>query len=375
MENGTYTDIEANSTFYISGMGNVTITGTIGEGAVISKSGTGDLFVNGTVGENVKFKISGMGNIKFAKKPPQSVINGFEKSGMGDITIPGGYSIQSQPQKKTKNTRYNYNNSNIDSDNDVVFNHSFGEDSMDYVDSNSIVNIGNVGREGISIVSNDGLVKITKNRVTTTYAGKNASFNNNQLYIDGSRVTESDNRILHVEQASNSRTTFHSTHSFIKSTLPVTNISRSPQVTVEEKPNSNLNDYSPATKAYLDSFKDKKKNSDILKGLKLSEEEEKLLEDYCDPITSDVMNIPVILNERTYDLEILLEIQKKDKLDPFNKYEFTFRDIQPARKTTEELQKIVQQIKEFHKNKQSKEQASLINEPEQIFKPKGFGYK
>jgi hypothetical protein len=110
MGNGTYNDIEAYSTFNISGMGNVTIN-NIGKGAVISKSGMGNLIINGTVGENVRFKISGMGNVKFTNRPPQSVINGIEKSGMGNITIPGGYSIQSEPPKKTKGT-YIYNSGN-----------------------------------------------------------------------------------------------------------------------------------------------------------------------------------------------------------------------------------------------------------------------
>lgn len=128
-----------------------------------------------------------------------------------------------------------------------------------------------------------------------------------------------------------------STHSLVLSTL-----SNNPSNT---KSNS-LNNYSQPTKAYIDSFKDKEKNTDMLKDLKLLEDEKNLFEKYSDPITNDVINIPVILNERLYDLNTLTEIQQRDKQDPFTRIEFFLRDIQPSRKNAEKLQKIISQIKE-----------------------------
>jgi hypothetical protein len=76
----------------------------------------------------------------------------------------------------------------------------------------------------------------------------------------------------------------------------------------------------------------------------------------------------VVLNERLYDLDTLLKILQKDKLDPFTKYEFTLRDIQPARKDAEILQKIIQQIKEAHQQNLSTKTSEL----QLAFKPKGI---
>jgi hypothetical protein len=344
MGDGVYHDIEPFSTFNISGMGNVTLT-NIGKGAIISKSGMGNLIITGIVGEDVTFRVSGMGNVKFTTRPPQSVISRFENSGMGNVNMPGGYS---SPQPDNKDTN-NYATGNV-----VIGDISIGN-IITGIGSTHINNIQRVNFGGLNIVSSDGLVKVTKNGVITTYVGNNSSLINNQLFIDGKRVIESDPRIIHVENASRSSNTvtnnFGSTHSFIRSALPANQEEN--VVPVEQKPvikkTNLLDDYSPATKAYIDSFKDKKQNTSRLKKLKLSDNDEKFLEDYLDPITANIINIPVMLNERLYDLDTLLMIQKKDKLDPFNKYEFTLRDIQPNRKAAEFLQKIVQQIKENHK--------------------------
>jgi hypothetical protein len=176
---------------------------------------------------------------------------------------------------------------------------------------------------------------------------------------------------------------FGSTHSFLQSVLPGNREENTNRTNTEKKSVtelSSINDYSPSTKAYINSFKDKEKNIDALNGLQLSEDEEKLLENYCDPITADVINIPVILNERLYDLDTLIKIQQRDKLDPYTKYEFTLRDIQPSRKSAEELQKIVLQIKGLRKNQNTVSQvettaanttgrpllSGIINEPVSI---------
>lgn len=352
IEDGTYNDIEAYSSFNISGMGNVTIK-NIGKGAIISKRGMGNLIINGTVGEEVTFKISGMGNVKFSTRPPRSVINKIEKSGMGSIIIPGEY-VTNQAPRKIKSIPNADSSDSSDSDSDDTDVHNKNQGS-----TIRISNIGGTNNAGISIISNNGLVKVTRNGITTTYAGGNTLVRNNQLYIDGSIATDSDPRILHVENAASSRisnlvSNDFGSHSFIRSMLQnrEVNVPRVKQNSPLPPQTNALDDYSPSTKAYLNSFKDKEKNTDVLKGLKLSEQEEQLLRNYCDPISLDVIDIPVILNEHLYDLDTLLEIQKKDKLDPLNRYEFTLRDIQPARKDAESLQKIIQQIKEAHQPNQ-----------------------
>ena len=62
------------------------------------------------------------------------------------------------------------------------------------------------------------------------------------------------------------------------------------------KPEPLLNAYLPSTQAYINSFKGKKSNLEMLDKLELSKKEEQQLEKYMDPITCVLMNRPVTLN-------------------------------------------------------------------------------
>jgi hypothetical protein len=103
-----------------------------------------------------------------------------------------------------------------------------------------------------------------------------------------------------------------------------------------------LNTYSAAMKAYIDSFKDKKSFSTEIAELQLSEDEKKLLEKYCDAITYEFVNIPVMLEETLYDLS---SIAGFNNIDPFTKLEFTLREIRPGRAVAEEMRQVLAQIR------------------------------
>jgi len=74
------------------------------------------------------------------------------------------------------------------------------------------------------------------------------------------------------------------------------------------------------------------------------------------------MDIPVILNERVYNLLTLQEILARDKKDPCNRMEFSLRDIQSAPSVEEEITSILKQIEENRKKDASK---SAQNESQQ----------
>src|SRR5665648_588740 len=189
--NGRYSDIEAGSTFTISGIGNVTINGTIGQGATIVKSGIGTLRVNAIVGENVKFQISGIGAIKFTHRPPASVLRNIQKSGICDIAMPGGWGNNSDNE---------YSDSNDDDEGQSIRNNSNSYSSSSN-NNGTPSSFSNINGQGISVVSRGGIVRVTQNGVTTSFAGKSAQINNNRIFIDGQAVNPL-NRAVAVAAAS-----------------------------------------------------------------------------------------------------------------------------------------------------------------------------
>ncbi len=128
------------------------------------------------------------------------------------------------------------------------------------------------------------------------------------------------------------------------------NIMRNSNI-AENKP---LDAFSKYTQDYVDSFASKKSHSAMISEMKLTESEQKLLEKFCDPITGEIMDIPVILNERVYNLLTLQTILTGDKKDPFNRMEFSLRDIQSARSVEEEIRSILKQIEENRKKAANK---------------------
>lgn len=358
MNNGNYGNIEAKSVFTITGMGNVTINGTIGEGATIIQTGMGNLTINGTVKENVTFKISGMGNLKFAQRPPESVLRLIKKSGMGNIEMPGGY-IETEPQ-----------NNNI---------HSASYRNTNPINSN--------------ITSRGGVVTVTRNGICTTYRGNNLSMVNGRLIIDGREVTENDSRIISTNgnrsyrdnrerdsetsglvpdlnnlDLSNASTFIESLFSSIPAAVG-TSINRqdeassvmpqlSPPSQVKNKTATSANSvpYTNHLVNYLDSFENYKKLSDQIKDLKLTAEEIILFEKFVDPITFDYMNRPVTLNEVHHDFDTLRTLKE----DPFTREKFSPLEIQSARRLVEELKGTIAKVENNRKQANAASSAASV---------------
>ena len=75
----------------------VVFQGRIHAGTIIQKSGSGRLYIEGEVDEGVQFNITGMGDVYFKCRPPQSVLDNIQKSGKGEIIMPGGFTSKAIP--------------------------------------------------------------------------------------------------------------------------------------------------------------------------------------------------------------------------------------------------------------------------------------
>jgi hypothetical protein len=327
MGNGVYVGIEADSVFKISGMGTVTINGTIGRRSYIQKSGMGNLFINGNVAEGVIFEISGMGNVVFRTRPPESVVSAIRKSGMGDITMPGGYE-SSQPSQSTR-----------------VHN----------------------------VISSGGTVQLTMNGVTRTYRGNSVIVSNNRVTIDGVEVSDDDSRLVNSSTEQNPLFSWASLFSTLPntsviSTSSVQNIQRTepgpsrvttPAVSSTDVNNSeDLSSYSQSLRNYLKTFENKKKISERIEELNLNTEEKELFTKYEDSITYGYMDRPVTLNERHFDIT---SIRGFNGEDPFSKVKFNPLEVQSARTLVELLDADIENLLTMRKKATQEQKVTAPN--------------
>ncbi|MDR3442670.1 MAG: hypothetical protein P4L65_06590 [Legionella sp.] len=110
--------------------------------------------------------------------------------------------------------------------------------------------------------------------------------------------------------------------------------------------NSELNQFNP----YLDSFIEKMSKRESFKSqlekLVLTEDEKKKLEveEFADCITDELMEIPVSVYGKNYNLDTILSLNPKK--DPHTRFPFTLRDIQPMQEIAEKIKTL---ISDFHK--------------------------
>lgn len=105
---------------------------------------------------------------------------------------------------------------------------------------------------------------------------------------------------------------------------------------------------SPAMQEYVESFRDRRLNSEVVEEMQLTADEEGRFRDYLDPITLMVMDVPVRLEEDLFDLNSLLKLQiDRDgaRTNPLNRHKFYARDIQPCRNANNAIQEIITSIR------------------------------
>lgn len=112
--------------------------------------------------------------------------------------------------------------------------------------------------------------------------------------------------------------------------------------------NSDINSFSKFMQDYIDGFKGKTPYSQTVQELNLTNDEEETLSLFSDPIYLTLMDVPILLNGNRYNLKTLLDLPKK--MDPLANYEFTLRDIQPDRKTNDEIKNAIAAIQKGREN-------------------------
>lgn len=116
----------------------------------------------------------------------------------------------------------------------------------------------------------------------------------------------------------------------------------------DEKKAANDEKLSAETQTYIESFNTKESNKKILEKLDLSVKEINLLENYRDDISHEIMEIPVLLNERVYDFMTLRAIFENSKKDPFTGAIFYLSDITPAKTVAREIAVVMRLLQENH---------------------------
>jgi hypothetical protein len=112
---------------------------------------------------------------------------------------------------------------------------------------------------------------------------------------------------------------------------------------------------------YMDTFSGMNTFKAIVDELDFSSKKKTLhLALFLDPVTHEVMNIPVMLNERVFDLKSLLNILDRSGKDPFTNNAFTQSDIQPAPWVAKEMHEMLLYYKMKHANKSKKNASNPV---------------
>lgn len=109
--------------------------------------------------------------------------------------------------------------------------------------------------------------------------------------------------------------------------------------------------FSISTQSYLDAIRRHQKASEKLAALNLSESELNELSEFLDPITDTIMNTPVLLAEKAYDVETLLRLPLNDdgyRKNPFTNELFLMIEIQPLRELFNKMHEKIDEISRQH---------------------------
>jgi hypothetical protein len=95
----------------------------------------------------------------------------------------------------------------------------------------------------------------------------------------------------------------------------------------------NVDELSEATSAFLNRLRQLPKHSALINSLELKPDEVLLLENFNDPLTHLIMDEPVLLNGRVYDLSSITRLPVDGngwRKDPVSNFKFRLQNLQPA---------------------------------------------
>lgn len=124
--------------------------------------------------------------------------------------------------------------------------------------------------------------------------------------------------------------------------------SPAPQRRVANNPhalfNSELNQFNPYLDSFIEQMSQRESFKSQLEKLVLTDDEKKKLEEFTDYITDELMETPVSVYGKNYNLDTVLSLNPQK--DPHTRFPFTLRDIQPMQEIAEKIRTL---IKDFHK--------------------------
>ncbi|WP_258957554.1 hypothetical protein [Legionella sainthelensi] len=179
-----------------------------------------------------------------------------------------------------------------------------------------------------------------------------------RIICAGTILPQSSQRYLHHNLGNPVR---QPTHEHYEQSAQVLNqLSRSQPLAPSPKSATTEDYYQPFTQNYIEHCQTSKLETIAVRinQLHLTNEEESLFEDFKDPITLDYFeDIPVMYDERYYNLSTLLELYKNSKPDPFTRNPLKLAGISPARTLLNNFDKVVLEL-----NK--KREATRQNDPD-----------
>lgn len=108
--------------------------------------------------------------------------------------------------------------------------------------------------------------------------------------------------------------------------------------------NSELNQFNPYLDSFIEQMSQRESFKSQLEKLVLTYDEKKKLEEFTDCITDELMETPVSVYGKNYNLDTVLSLNPQK--DPHTRFPFTLRDIQPMQEIAEKIRAL---IKDFHK--------------------------
>ncbi|MDR3502663.1 MAG: hypothetical protein P4L79_08785 [Legionella sp.] len=369
-----------NANLILGGIGDINIGGTIASGTQIIKSGSGSLFIKGKVDASVRITISGIGSVHFTHRPPEAVIKHIQKSGSGSIQMPGGYQ---QPQacsssnsgnvisgslsiismngeitvtrngvtRKYKGKNASFKNNCLVIDERVIDETAaVASSSQSWGALTSVFSIIPPLAPMPSLLdSSDSISALS----LPSSSPSSLSLRSHEELDSFSSGEEESPRLCQFSSTNSGNNVSASQHS--QMSAPQNHASSSSAVAprVESNPHTffKAGGFSAYTQAYINSFAGKIKISETLLAMKLTTEEEELFEQHLDPVSYEVMNIPVYLYDRHFNLQTLLTLLEDNKPEPYTKLAFTKADIQPARPKMIEIESVIAKIE--HDRKQA----------------------
>lgn len=296
-ENVIAHNIEPEARLTLIGQGNKTLNGDIGENATIIKNARGNLYINGTVGEHVTFILYGRGDIYFMRPNPQSVRVNCRN---GRIWARAVSHIRRNPNLASRQIARDRHN-----DADTVL--------LDNVSSTTNTMSLQFFYHGFHFLEEmlNGIISRLMNR-------------------------EPNPRVLPRNQLTQ-RPVAGGT--FFADNVP----SGSGDIAC-------LTRYTNITQTYLEHFNNKEPYSTIVESLALNSDiKARLFAGFIDPLSMDVINIPVRLNGNLFCCNGLFAIPVAvdgTRKDPLNREPFYLRDIQPARDINEAIKKAIEDARE-----------------------------